>query len=210
MAADFDGKIKIIGFTGRSGSGKTTACRYLAEKGAAVIDCDEIAHNVLVDSPECREKVAARFGQDIKDENGQINRARLAARAFETPQTAKELTDITHPYIIKNILDRAREYEKSGRAYVYVDGAVIIGCEFEKYCDKIAVVAADEEESIKRLEKRDKLSAQRLKERLSKQLSLRQMTAVADYVIQNNGDLDALYRDTERVDNIIKELYIEK
>ena len=83
------------------------------------------------------------FGTDIVS-GGLLDKKLLVRRAFATPEKLQRLTDITHPYIIKEILSQADTAFNKGDKYVFVDGAVIIGHAFEKYCDKYIVVVSSE------------------------------------------------------------------
>ena len=94
----------IIAITGQSGCGKSTLSSYYRSKGFTVIDCDVVAKEVR-DIPECQKELSLRFGGDIVEE-GVINTRKLSARAFGSPTGVRTLTDITHPYIINEILNR--------------------------------------------------------------------------------------------------------
>ncbi len=180
--------MRIIAVTGRSGAGKSTLSAYYASLGYPVLDADKAARAVTEKGSPCLARLAAAFGGDILTPDGALDRGLLAARAFSSPENARLLTDITHPAIVKMLLDGAESAKKAGAPLVFVDGAVIVGEAFEPYCDAIIVVSAPERESVSRVMLRDGVSKQAARDRLSAQLSDEALRAAADYVIKNTGD----------------------
>lgn len=112
----------------------------------------------------------------------------LAARAFATPEGTRRLTDITHPPIIRELLDGVAAAQSTGVPFVFVDGAVIVGEVFEQYCDAIIVVTAPEREAVSRIVLRDGISKQAARMRLAAQTPEDVLRAAADYIIANTGD----------------------
>ncbi|MEG1863092.1 MAG: dephospho-CoA kinase [Oscillospiraceae bacterium] len=177
-------KGKIVAITGQSGCGKSTLSGLFSLKGYTVIDCDKVAksvHNI----EECKDKLAEFFGGDIIVE-GKIDTALLSQKAFADEKSLQGLTDITHPFIISEILAKSQGAFERGEKLVFVDGAVIIGHDFEKYCDKFIVVVASFEKQCERLIKRDSLTIEQVKNRISRQTTYSEMLKKADYVINNN------------------------
>ncbi|MEG1070016.1 MAG: dephospho-CoA kinase, partial [Ruthenibacterium sp.] len=142
---------QIVAITGRSGSGKSTVSAYFASKGFPVLDADVIARTVTEKGSPCLVKLAKAFGADILDENGCLLRQELAMRAFQDCKSAKKLTNLTHPAITKKLLAGIECACKEGATLVFVDGAVIVGADFEQYCDKIILVTARERDAISRI-----------------------------------------------------------
>src|SRR3954470_18933885 len=89
----------MIGLTGGIGSGKSTVAAMLAARGAVIIDADQIARSVVEPGMPALAALAERFGADIVGPDGRLDRAELAARAFVSPETRKDLEAITHPAI---------------------------------------------------------------------------------------------------------------
>ena len=89
----------IVGLTGGIGSGKTSVAKLFATWGATVVDADQIAHNLLAPGSKALTQVAKRFGADIIDESGQLNRGALAKIVFTNPTARTDLENITHPLI---------------------------------------------------------------------------------------------------------------
>jgi len=187
----------VVAITGQSGCGKSTLSRFYSSKGYTVIDCDEVAKYVRT-LADCQVQLADFFGYDIIRE-GVIDTKLLSARAFASPENLQKLTDITHPFIEKVILERAEEAFDKGREIVFVDGAVIIGGIVEKHCDKFIVVVAETETQCRRLMKRDNITYEQAKTRVLKQTPYSDMLKKADYVINNNTGVDTLILQGEYV-----------
>lgn len=187
----------VVAITGQSGCGKSTLSRFYSSKGYTVIDCDEVAKYVRT-LTDCQVQLADFFGYDIIRE-GVIDTKLLSARAFASPENLQKLTDITHPFIEKVILERAEKAFDKGREIVFVDGAVIIGGIVEKHCDKFIVVVAETETQCRRLMKRDNITYEQARTRVLKQTPYSDMLKKADYVINNNTGVDTLILQGEYV-----------
>lgn len=180
----------IVALTGQSGAGKSSLAEYFAENGVPVVDCDEVAKEIHSDV-DCQLQLCEFFGADILTD-GVIDKQLLAKRAFASPEKLQKLTDITHPFIISKILSETDKYFENGNNTVIVDGAVIIGHDFERYCDKFIVVLCDRNRQYDRLIKRDGITLQQAQNRIAKQTKLETMMAKADYLVYNNGGLEEM------------------
>lgn len=134
--------MKVVGITGRSGCGKSSATNFLREKGYPCIDADLVAREVLLPGSPCIAQLQQVFGADIADENGTVCRRLLADRAFATPEGTAALTDITQPEILRRIDAALDEARRGGADLAFVDGAVIVGTPFEARCDALILVTA--------------------------------------------------------------------
>ena len=181
----------IIAITGQSGSGKSTFSRYIASRGYTVIDSDMVAREVHGD-PDCLRRLTDYFGRDILAYDLTLDRKKLSRKAFASPEALQMLTDITHPYIIENILRKAENAFERGETMVFVDGAVIIGHSFERYCDRFIVVVTDRDIRAGRIMARDSISRQKAEERIDGQTPIEDMLVKADYVVFNNTTPDRL------------------
>ena len=134
--------MKVVGITGRSGCGKSSATNFLREKGYPCIDADLVAREVLLPGSPCIAQLQQVFGADIADENGTVRRRLLADRAFATPEGTAALTDITQPEILRRIDAALDEARRGGADLAFVDGAVIVGTPFEARCDALETLRA--------------------------------------------------------------------
>lgn len=179
--------MKIIGITGRSGCGKSSATNFLAEQGYPCIDADRIAREVLLPGSVCLVQLQSYFGQDILEPDGTLNRHLLADRAFATSEGTQRLTAVTQPEILRRIEDRLAQSQKAGADLVFVDGAVIVGTPFEARCDALILITAPYEASVLRICARDGIAAEMARRRLDAQTSLETLRAAATVEIVNDG-----------------------
>lgn len=189
--------MKIIGITGRSGCGKSSATNFLARQGYPCIDADRIARNVLLPGSPCLEKLQTYFGQDILEADGTLKRRLLADRAFATPEGTRVLTEITQPEILRRIEERLRQAQASGAGMAFVDGAVIVGTPFEPRCDALVLITAPYETSVQRICARDGISPEMARRRLDAQTSLDTLRAAATIEIVNDGTAEQLENKVE-------------
>lgn len=184
--------MKIIGITGRSGCGKSSATKFLAQQGYPCIDADLIAREVLLPGSPCLAALQAHFGEDILDETGALRRRLLADRAFATPEGTRTLTEITQPEILRRIEDRLARAKESGAAMAFVDGAVIVGTPFEARCDELVLITAPYERSVERICARDGIAPEMARRRLDAQTPLETLRAAATTEIVNDGTTQEL------------------
>ena len=175
--------MKVVGITGRSGCGKSSATNFLREKGYPCIDADLVAREVLLPGSPCIAQLQQVFGADIADENGTVRRRLLADRAFATPEGTAALTDITQPEILRRIDAALDEARRGGANLAFVDGAVIVGTPFEARCDALILVTAPYETSVARICARRRLDAQ---------TPLETLRAAATAELVNDSTPDAL------------------
>ena len=175
----------IIGITGLIGSGKSTAARILSEHGAALIDADKIARQVVNDYPAVLKKLARRFGKGVLTTTGRLSRTRLAAVAFADDDSRRDLNEIIHPYIVREIRRRMKELSRR-HEHVVVDAPLLLGSAIEKDMDLILVIHAGEEIRLKRLLKRG-MAASDAGRRMCAQLPFAEFRRRADRLILNNG-----------------------
>ena len=184
--------MKVIAITGRSGSGKSTVSAYYGSLGYPVLDADRTAREVTRPGGPCLAQLCDAFGSDILLPDGTLDRGCLAARAFATPEGTRRLTDITHPAIIRELLDSVAAAQSTGVPFVFVDGAVIVGTAAQAECDRLCVVTAPFETSVARIVARDGISPEMAARRLNAQTPERTLTAQADYTLHNDAGLEAL------------------
>lgn len=189
----------LAGITGRSGCGKSTVTAWFRQQGVPTLDADKVAREVLLPGSACLAALAQQFGTDILLPDGSPDRHLLADRAFATPEGTKALTDITHPEIVRRILDWAARQQAEGQTLCLVDGAVIIGGMLQPHCRPLVVVTAPRQVSIQRICARDGITPEQAARRLTAQLPEETLLAAADYHLRNDGSPADLYQQAERV-----------
>jgi len=160
-----------LGLTGGIGSGKSTAARMFADLGATIIDADAIAKEVLEPGQLGYESIVNKFGDDILDSSGNIDRTILAAKVFENSSKLKELEDVVHPEVAGKVQE-IRESLPAGTTVIY-DTPLLVEKKLQDQFDQVIV-------------ERD------IAARMSKQATDDQRRAVANYVIDNSGTLAQL------------------
>jgi dephospho-CoA kinase len=177
----------FIGLTGLIGAGKSTAARILASHGAAIIDADQIAREVIDLYPPLLKKLATQFGKGILTPNGKLRRKKLATVAFANEETKQQLNSITHPYICREIRRRMKQLSRQYQVVV-IDAALLLGSSVEGDMDQILVIHASKRVRLKRLLKRG-LAREDALLRMDRQLPFNEFKRCADRLIMNQDSL---------------------
>lgn len=193
--------MRLVGLTGGIGSGKSAVGRLLAALGAVVIDADQVAREIVEPGEPALDEIAARFGQEILDHQGRLDRPALAAIVFEDESARRELEAITHPRIAERIL--ARIAEVAGREHVDGEDHVVVvehpllveNGQAGAYEDLI-VVLADEELRLERLASRG-VEAADARARMRAQATDEERRSAATHLILNDGTMEDLTKDVE-------------
>ena len=178
-------RVKLIGLTGQSGAGTSTAAEMFAESGMTVINADALVAEIYESSPACLRAVAASFGQDIIGTDGRLDRRLLAKRTFESKENTALLGSIVHPFVIAETLKILKTI--SGTAVF--DAPQLFESNMDAVCDIIVSVTADESVRLRRIMERDGLTREQARERISAQYSEEFFRSHSDYILENNGNL---------------------
>lgn len=190
--------MKIVALTGGIGTGKSTVAREFQKQGAAVIDADEISRKIFDLHPELLPPLTARFGTDILDPKSQkLDRTRLADLVFSSPKKRLELENLTHPMIRMEIVKRIEKAEAQKAPLVIVDAALMIETGYYLSFEGLIVVKATQAQQIERIQERDNLTPEEIRKRLAAQLPTEEKIKVADWVIDNSGDLSETQKQVE-------------
>ena len=191
--------LRTLGVTGGIGSGKTTVCRMLEALGARVFYADLEAKRLMQDDPGARADLVEAFGPATFDAEGRLDRARLAARVFGDDAALARLNAIVHPRVFAAFEAARARAAAEGVRLLVKEAALLFEVGGERHLDAVAVVAAPVDERIARVEARDGATPEQIRARMRHQLPQDALRAKADYVIENDGDLDGLRRQVERV-----------
>lgn len=195
----------VVGLTGGIGSGKSTVSNMLIERNIPVIDADKISREVLIIYPEVLWSIKKEFGEEVFDENDNLDRKKLGAMIFSNEIFKKKLENIIIPYIKKEIFDKIEKYVKAGEKLCIVDAPTLIENNLHKYMDEVIVIVVNEKIQIKRVMARDSLSKKDALNRINSQMPLKEKLKYATYTIDNS---DTLSHTEEQLDNIIFNLLV--
>lgn len=190
-----------VGLTGGIASGKTTVASIFSELGAYVIDADRIAHRMLEPGGRAVEAVADRFGSDLLDDDGGIDRETLGRLVFADPDARRALEAIVHP-AVREEMDRLVEIHRQsevGSPVAIVDAALLVETGRHRMLDRLIVLRCGREAQLRRIAERGGLTREEAEARIDAQAPLAEKLAVADYVIDTETDLDETRRQTTLV-----------
>jgi dephospho-CoA kinase len=184
-----------VGLTGGIGSGKTEVARLLAGHGAVVVDADVLAREAVAPGSAGLDRVVAEFGPDVLDADGSLDRSKLAGVVFADPERLATLNAIIHPFV------RGRSAEIVAAApvdaIVVEDVPLLVENNLQGRYDVVVVVDASPGTQVGRLTRVRGMSEPDALARMSAQATREQRAAVADVIIDNDGDLDALRTQTD-------------
>lgn len=176
-----------VGLTGGIASGKSLVAALFKRLGATVVDADIIAREVVEPHTAGWQKVVETFGQTILAQDGTIDRAKLGNIVFSDQRRRDTLNAILHPFILDRIRKHIAEIaEKDPQAIIVIDMPLLIECGLQQEFDAVVVVWLPQELQLKRLMKRDKLSATEALKRITAQINMNEKQAYGTYVIKNN------------------------
>lgn len=179
----------IIGLSGQSGAGKTTALEVLRGCGAKVCDADMVSRKVMAKDTPCTKELIAFFGEGIATE-GEINRKKLAEIVFFDKNKLEKLTEITHRYIKESIFASIEEARSCKEKFFVIDAPLLFESGLDALCDVTLAVVAERETRIKRITERDGITRELAEKRLDAQLSENDLRRLADEVIENTSNIE--------------------
>jgi len=191
-------KKPIIGLVGGICAGKSAVANEFGRLGCVVIDADAMAKQLL-DKPEIRSKIIAIFGKSIVDENGKIDRQKLAAIVFTDEKYITALNDIIHPIVLEQTQELINSYmENETIKAIILDVPLLAEVGWENRCEKLVFVDSTPENRLERAKKRG-MSKNELKIRENFQISLDKKLCMSDYIVNNNSDLSELGEQVGRI-----------
>jgi dephospho-CoA kinase len=189
----------LVGLTGGIGSGKSTLAALLAERGALVIDADRLGHEALMPGEPAWREVVDQFGDEVLAAGSMdIDRKVLGRIVFGDPNKLAALNAITHPVIMRKIAETLEASQRTDRI-VILDAALIVELGLVDSLDAIVVVASDTDIRRARLMKDRGMSRDEIDERIRAQAKPEDLIAKADIVVTNDGSLEELTKEADRV-----------
>ena len=195
----------VIGITGGIASGKSTISLLLKKLGASIIDVDLIGREVVQKGEKAYNEIVKYFGEDILLLNGEINRKKLGDMVFSDKEKLHVLNGITHPEIIRRVVDKIKELKENDAQVIVIDAAILVEMGLDKYCDSIWLIHIDKETQLNRLMERDRFVYLDAINRIKSQYENEDKFWIADIIINNNKPLEVIEKEIKELwDNTIK------
>ena len=191
----------LVGLTGGIGAGKSTVSAMLAERGAIIVDADQIARDLQSPGSPVLDSMAERFGAHIICDDGSLDRAAVAAIVFNDDAALKDLNGIVHPAMQSEIQRQIDEHRSTDR--VVVLDFPLLGENPRKGLAATIVVDIPVDVAVRRLVDQRGMDEADARARINSQISRDERLATATHVIDNGGDRDSL---TAQVDELWQQL----
>jgi dephospho-CoA kinase len=189
----------IIGLTGGIASGKSTVGRMLTERGAKLVDADEVAREIVRPGEPALEAIASLFGQAVLQPDGTLNRQALGDIVFRDKEQLIELEAITHPAIRQRMQSLIHSFESSNpNGLTVADVPLLYETKQEKLYEGIMVVYVPAELQLERLMERSGMSREEASRRISLQMGMEEKRERADWLIDNSGTLEETEQQVDR------------
>lgn len=192
---------KIIGLTGGIASGKTTVSDYLKERGYTVLDADAYSRKTTAKNGPAIPAIKQAFGHDIVNTGGELDRKKLGSIIFNDADKRRQLNEIVHPLIREMMNSDEQKFIEEG--HVFLDIPLLFENGLNERCDFVVTVFVDRDTQLKRLTARNNLSIEEAEARINSQMPLAEKVRMSEYRLDNNGNLEALYK---QIDQFIEEL----
>lgn len=173
----------IFGITGGTGSGKSSVAGLFVNYNAYILDMDKLGHEVLASS--AYQDIIDRFGTNILNNDGTINRKKLGSIVFSDPKSLNNLNSIVHPKIKELVYIRTTTLLKE-KDIIVLDGALIFDVGLNHICTHTILVLAHDTTRINRIIKRDGIDKNQAKNRIKSQRDYNQLVNLVDIIVQNN------------------------
>ena len=193
-----------IGLTGGIGSGKSEVSNFLQSWGAYIFDADKEAKSIINNNLEAQKEIIKEFGSDVIDPNQTINRQKLARIAFQDEFHQQALNAIVHPYVFKKINSSFEKIkiENNHNCFV-VDAALIYESGADTHMDYVIVISSLIRYRTERIMLKNNITREDFLKRVSLQWSEEDKENMADYIIQNNSDLQSLEKEAKKIFNTL-------
>ena len=201
----------IVGLTGSTGSGKGYISDIMKQAGISCLDTDQVCRDVYQKGEPCYLDLVSYFGEEILNEDGEINRRALFHIAFPDKDKYEKLNSIAFYHIMKATKRWLLAKREAGERVAVIDAPMLFESGFDKLCDKVVCVVADRDTQIRRVMKRDDVSEEVAVSRLSKQKSNDYYRSRSDYALDNSlANEEKIYADTKRLVGLLRRLSAER
>ncbi len=191
--------MRLVGLTGGIASGKSTFAALLRARGAPVVDADALARAVVSPGSPALARIAEAFGPAAISPDGSLDRRWRAARVFADPAERRRLEAITHPAIREAMTEEVVRLAAAGHELAVYDVPLLYEVGLDGLVDSVVVVWTPRTVQLERLVRRDALTPAEAEARLGAQLPLDEKASRADFVVDNDGPLEALGPKADRL-----------
>ncbi len=201
----------IIGLTGGIASGKSTVAAMLEEKGAFILDADQVARDVVKPGETALREIEDYFGPEVLTADGKLDRKKMASIVFKDHAARDMLNSIIHPRVIKRIVEKANKLKvnHNPEAVVY-DVPLLIEKNMQELVDVLLLVYVTREVQEERLVIRDGFTKDEIEHRLSAQMPLEDKKQYAGYIIDNSKNMEETGRQVDEFWSILPVLNSKK
>ena len=186
----------FVGVSGGIGSGKTTVTDLFAKQGIEIIDADVIARQVVEPGSPALKKIIAKFGDSIVDQAGFLQRAKLRELVFSDAKLQSWLNQLLHPLIRQQMVEQMR---RAASPYCILSVPLLVENKLHHLVDRVLIVDVREETQLQRTLQRDQGSAAQIRAIMHAQAARQQRLAIADDVINNEGQPQDLLAQVEQL-----------
>jgi len=190
--------VLLVGLTGGIGSGKSTVARMLEERGAVVFDADVLARAVVEPGTPGHAAVTERFGANVLAPGGELDREALASIVFADPAARRDLEAIVHPEVRRLFAEGSEVYRETDRVVVF-SAPLLVETGMHTAFDVLVVVSATTTTQVERLMRERGMSEAAILARIDAQAPLEDKAEVADFLVDNEGTLDELDQQVDRL-----------
>lgn len=176
-----------IGLTGGIASGKSTVAEMIRRYNLPIVDADVMARKVVEPGEPALEKIFQLFGEDMRAEDGGLDRKKLGSVIFKDEEKRNVLNQVLHPAIRKGMLDQAAAYKKQGSTHVVFDIPLLFESQLTHMVDQTLLVYVDAKTQLSRLVNRDGSTEEEALDRIQSQMPIEEKKDLADEVIDNTG-----------------------
>ncbi len=187
--------MKVIGITGGVGTGKSEILSYISKNYPCEIYlADEVAHKIKEPGQLCYEPLLKLLGRAVLEEDGQINKAKMAEIIFADEKILQKVNEIVHPGVKEYILTRMNEAKKNPEVKLFfIEAALLIEAGYQEMVDELWYIHADREVREKRLKENRGYSPEKIEQIMNSQLSDEVFLKTCDFIIDNSGKIEDSY-----------------
>lgn len=188
------------------GAGKSTVSKVFAKNGTAVINADELVAELYMPDSVCLKILSAEFGSDIILPNKNLDRKKLAQRAFATKEKTAVLGKLIHPFVLSLFLEKTEKLVNNDKKFIVFDAPQLFESKANVICDYIISVTADENIRKQRIMQRDGISEEMAESRINAQLSENYFKENSDFILENTGTKQELIDKAEGLFGYIRQV----